>query len=172
MNNSWSCIYVCNKTVCMRVVFIVFTCVCKPLLQLVSHFSKLPTCPISWQQPDVPDWLWMGGLPPPLSLALLLSCSRSLASPLLTFFPFTSPSPSLHAHGRPLLLYHFSVPFSVSTTLSTDFPVPWINPTLYNTIMWLNPQGKVMPWHPPTKAPLSPQLTTHPATYSFFLLIF
>ena len=40
-----------------------------------------------------------------------------------------------------------SWPFSVSTTLSTPFPMPWINSILYYTIVWLDPQGEQMSQH-------------------------
>lgn len=59
-----------------------------------------------------------------LALALFsLSCSHSLPTPFPPLFPC--------AHDWPLLLYSLPLPFSVSTILSTAFPLA-LNKLLYS----------------------------------------
>ena len=86
-----------------------------------------------------------------LSLALLSSCYFSVLSPLPPLFH--SPPSSLFTCSwlvyTPLLPLPlplaFPLPvslFSVSTTLSTFLPMPWINSILYYSVVWLAPPGK------------------------------
>jgi hypothetical protein len=75
-------------------------------------------------------------LPPPLSLALLLSCSLPL---LISFSPSSTPSwPASTSLLSPSLCLYCSL---------NSLPMPWINSILHYTILWLVPQGEGMPQH-------------------------
>jgi hypothetical protein len=91
----------------------------------------------------------------PRGSAALMACLYSLFS--------LSPSLSLSPPPR----------FSVSTTLSTPLPMPWINFILYYTVLWLVTQWGGMPQHGPSEAPPSPTayLTSTRHILSPFIII-